>query len=215
MRDYPCHSTYNWFLGPTLQLHHSNKAFCFRPNLRWGCIFFFWGERQLFWCLLHTWRILPLSKWLITTVIVSPLIGIIPLPNGLFMAYKWGWSKILTIPGMILQVTIRTRTQSPAPQRFLLTQNKIPTVPKLPHPLKHTDFFWPKLFSSKKKVAPEKRSGAQTCSTVELAAPEPNQAWSWLVKMLTTWRSTMSHEPPKPMEKYRVLGHLKTSFFLP
>ena len=29
-------------------------------------------------------------KWLITMVIVSPLTGVSPLPNGLFMAYKWG-----------------------------------------------------------------------------------------------------------------------------
>ena len=30
------------------------------------------------------------SKWLITMVIVSPLTGTVPLPNGLFMAYKSG-----------------------------------------------------------------------------------------------------------------------------
>ena len=30
-------------------------------------------------------------KWLITMVIVSPLTGVVgPLPNGRFMAYKWG-----------------------------------------------------------------------------------------------------------------------------
>ena len=30
-------------------------------------------------------------------VIVSPLTGVVgPLPNGLFMAYKWGWSQLLT-----------------------------------------------------------------------------------------------------------------------
>ena len=37
-----------------------------------------------------TWRIIPVSKWLITMVIVSPLSRVVPLPNGLFMAYKWG-----------------------------------------------------------------------------------------------------------------------------
>ena len=37
-----------------------------------------------------TWRIIPFSKWLITMVSKSP--GVIPLPNGLFMAYKCGWS---------------------------------------------------------------------------------------------------------------------------
>ena len=39
-----------------------------------------------------TWRIIPFSKWLITMVIVSPLTGVIPLPNDNFMAYKWGLS---------------------------------------------------------------------------------------------------------------------------
>ena len=33
---------------------------------------------------------------------LSRVVG--PLPNGRFMAYKWGWSYLLTIPGMILQV---------------------------------------------------------------------------------------------------------------
>ena len=42
-----------------------------------------------------TWRIGPhdvTDTWLITMVIVSPLIpGVVgPLPNGRFMAYKWG-----------------------------------------------------------------------------------------------------------------------------
>jgi len=31
----------------------------------------------------HTWRIIPVSKWLITMVIVSPLTRDIPLPNRL------------------------------------------------------------------------------------------------------------------------------------
>ena len=40
-----------------------------------------------------TWRIIPVSKWLVTMVIVSPLNGVMgPLINGLFMAYKWWWS---------------------------------------------------------------------------------------------------------------------------
>ena len=31
----------------------------------------------------HTWRIIPVSKWLITMVIVSPLTGVVgPLTNG-------------------------------------------------------------------------------------------------------------------------------------
>ena len=29
-------------------------------------------------------------KWFITTVIVSLLTGVVPLPNGLSIAYKWG-----------------------------------------------------------------------------------------------------------------------------
>ena len=36
-----------------------------------------------------TWRIIPVSKWLITMVIVSPPTGVVgPLANGRFMAYK-------------------------------------------------------------------------------------------------------------------------------
>ena len=31
----------------------------------------------------YTWRIIPVSKWLVTMVIVSPLNGVIPLINGL------------------------------------------------------------------------------------------------------------------------------------
>ena len=56
-----------------------------------------------------TWRIMPVSKWLITMVIVSPLrMGLgDPFLNGLFMAYKWGilttyihWEPILQVgPG--------------------------------------------------------------------------------------------------------------------
>ena len=37
-----------------------------------------------------TWRIIPFSKWLVTMVIVSPLSMLVPLLNGLFMAYTWG-----------------------------------------------------------------------------------------------------------------------------
>ena len=39
---------------------------------------------------LPTWRIIPVSRWLITMVSKSPKDRVIPLPNGLFMAYKWG-----------------------------------------------------------------------------------------------------------------------------
>ena len=31
----------------------------------------------------------PLSKWLVTMVIVSPSSGVAPLPNGLNLANKW------------------------------------------------------------------------------------------------------------------------------
>ncbi len=37
-----------------------------------------------------TWRTIPVSKWLITIVSKSPKDRVVPLPNGLFMAYKWG-----------------------------------------------------------------------------------------------------------------------------
>ena len=37
-----------------------------------------------------TWRIIPVSKWLISMVSLSPLSRVGSLPNGLFMAYKWG-----------------------------------------------------------------------------------------------------------------------------
>ena len=30
------------------------------------------------------------SKWLVTIVIVSPISRVVPLQNGLFMAYEWG-----------------------------------------------------------------------------------------------------------------------------
>ena len=36
------------------------------------------------------WRIIPVSKWLITMDSKSPKDRVIPIPNGLFMAYKWG-----------------------------------------------------------------------------------------------------------------------------
>ena len=37
-----------------------------------------------------SWRIIPASNWLITMVSFCPLIGVVPLPNGIFLAYKWG-----------------------------------------------------------------------------------------------------------------------------
>ena len=58
---------------------------------------------------MSTWRIIPVSKWLITMVIVSPLSGVVgPLPNGLFMAYKWGLltNHVSKSWEPILQVTI-------------------------------------------------------------------------------------------------------------
>ena len=41
-------------------------------------------------------------KWLITMVIVSPLTGVIPLPNDLFMVYKWGLRPNYLLSGMII-----------------------------------------------------------------------------------------------------------------
>ena len=38
-----------------------------------------------------TWRIIPFSKWFIAMVSKSLVPGVVgPLPNGLFLAYKWG-----------------------------------------------------------------------------------------------------------------------------
>ena len=37
-----------------------------------------------------TWRIIPVTKWLVTMVNFRPLSRVVPLPNGLFMACKWG-----------------------------------------------------------------------------------------------------------------------------
>ena len=53
-----------------------------------------------------TWRIIPVSEWLITMVIVSPLSRVVPLPNGLFIAYKGGLHTNYLLTGMILQATI-------------------------------------------------------------------------------------------------------------
>ena len=46
----------------------------------------FWGIRST------AWRIIPVSKWLRTTVRKSPKDRVFPFPNGLFMACKRGWS---------------------------------------------------------------------------------------------------------------------------
>ncbi len=37
-----------------------------------------------------TWRIIPITNWLITMVSFRPLTGVKkPLPNGILMAYEW------------------------------------------------------------------------------------------------------------------------------
>jgi len=46
---------------------------------------------QVFWSAFFgvgdTWRIIPVTKWLITMVIISPLSRVVgPLPNGFFVA---------------------------------------------------------------------------------------------------------------------------------
>ena len=41
----------------------------------------------------------PISKCLIAKVSKSPIPGVIPLANGLFMAYKWGDPKYLQVLG--------------------------------------------------------------------------------------------------------------------
>ena len=55
---------------------------------------------------LSTWRNIPVSKWLITMVIVSPLSGVVPLPNGRTLRLINGGDPFTTYvrPGMILQV---------------------------------------------------------------------------------------------------------------
>ena len=37
-----------------------------------------------------TWRIMPVGKWLIAMVRKSPEDRVVPFPNGLVLAYKWG-----------------------------------------------------------------------------------------------------------------------------
>ena len=67
-------------------------------RLKWKAVF---GVRG------GTWRIIPVSKWLITMVSnKSPKDRVVgPLPNGLCLAYKWGVILITYyITGMILQV---------------------------------------------------------------------------------------------------------------
>ena len=55
-------------------------------------------SHQQKWC--NVWRIMAVSKWLIT-MLSSPITEVIPFP----MAYRWGWSwTILRIPEMILPV---------------------------------------------------------------------------------------------------------------
>ena len=67
---------------------------------------------------LLTWRIIPVSKWFITTVNKSPKDQVVPFPHGLFMAYKLGvdpnhvsksTQMILQAPGKIFNQS-RSRT---------------------------------------------------------------------------------------------------------
>ena len=113
--------------------------------------FLFWGERQSFWWLLHTWRILPLSKWLITTLSFRPLIGIIPLPNGLFMAYKWGWSKLLT--SYHTWDDLPSNDQNPEPTT---STPKISSDPKFPEHPYGSQVFPPPISSDPKFVHQKK-----------------------------------------------------------
>ena len=72
------------------------------------------------------WRIIPFSRWLKPMVIVSPLSRVIPLPNGLFMAYKLG--VILTTyvrPEMILQVAQKSMNRSyESPRKMGVSKNR-------------------------------------------------------------------------------------------
>ena len=68
----------------------------------------------LFFCVCYperaTWRIIPVSKWLITMVNKCPKDRVVgPLPNGRFRAYKWGAPSdhhVSVRPGMIFQVPL-------------------------------------------------------------------------------------------------------------
>ncbi len=69
-----------------------------------------------------TWRIIPVSKWLITMVSKSPNWGAVPLPNGLFMAYINGggvinYLQVLGWPSKYSQPTMfsseKKHTRSP------------------------------------------------------------------------------------------------------
>ena len=55
----------------------------------------------------HTWRIIPVSKWLIAMVIVSPVSRVVPLLNGLNGLYIGVTNYLLT--GMILQAWFFTK----------------------------------------------------------------------------------------------------------
>ncbi len=69
-----------------------------------------WNFRKCRGKALVTWRIIPWLGYVVSNhgdVSKSPRPGVVgPLPNGLFMAFKWGWSWLLTSPGMILQVCL-------------------------------------------------------------------------------------------------------------
>ena len=76
-----------------------------------------------------TWRIIPFSKWLIT--MVSRLV---PLPNGLFMAYKWGlytnhlrpsWEPILQVGSHDFMILLELKR---APESSSPTVGKWPKV---------------------------------------------------------------------------------------
>ena len=53
-------------------------------------------------CRPSTWRIIPVSKWLVTMVSFRPLNGVVPLINGLNGLYMGVTNYLLS--GMILQV---------------------------------------------------------------------------------------------------------------
>ena len=62
---------------------------------------------------MSTWRITPVSKWLITMVIVSPLSRVIPLPNGRTPWLINGGDPNHLLTGMILQVAyVQTNVSS-------------------------------------------------------------------------------------------------------
>ena len=113
---------------------------------------------------LLTWRIIPVRKWFITTVNKSPKDQVVPLPHGLFMAYKLKVirSPRIQVQRMILQAPGKVFKQS----RSRTAQwSAFPWVP--PESLGNSGKVWKKkifrmgFFGLKLKNGYKKDGGAQ------------------------------------------------------